>query len=118
MPFEQVVEIAAGVGALIGIAGAESDNIANEVSTNGGRRATEQFNQVGPRLAKLAQQGLNPAACCFALVLVVGAQLAEEFDKALPLALAEPPHNGMIFYHFITPDSAVSDGTCDCSNRL
>ena len=77
--------MATGIGAPIGIAGAERDDVASEVSTN--RRATEQFNQVGPLLVEMAQQGVNPASCRFGLVFVVGAELAEEFGKALAFAI-------------------------------
>ena len=102
MPGEQIGDIAPGLDAFAGIAGAEPDNIASQIGTNAAGPSAKQFNQVGPRLTKLVQQGFDPAARRFSFVLIVRTQLAEEFGKALALALAEPSLNS-VSRHGVTP---------------
>ena len=103
MSCQQFRKIATSDGAFVGIAGAERGDVTGEISGDGGKRSAEQLDQIGPALAELPQQAVNSAARCLGFMYIVGAKLAEEFDKALALAIIEPPHHGMMSRHRVTP---------------
>ena len=100
MSFEQVGKLVAGVGAFVGIVGAERGDIAAEISKPS---AAEQLKQVGPSLAELLQQAVDAAARRLGFMDVVGAKLAEKLDKVLALAIIEPPHHAAMSRYHGTP---------------
>ena len=81
MAREQIKDVATGGGAFIGITGAERDDVTDEIGANG--CAAEQFNDGAPRLAKLAQQAVDPAACRLGFVRIVSSESAEELSELL-----------------------------------
>jgi hypothetical protein len=98
MSCEQLRKIVTSVGAFVGITGAERGDVAAEISRDDG--SAEQPNQIGPRLAELLQQAVDPAARRFGLMDVVGAKLAKKLGKALAV---EPPYHAALLCHGVTP---------------
>ena len=133
MAGQQISDVVAGSGAFGGIAGAKSDNITGKIGTNGDRLASKQLDQVGPGLAKLAQERFDPTACRLGFVGIVGSKLTKQLAETIPLTLAKPPNDGAMPRHGVTPSqprdrkglTPVRDGTGDaaapctsCSNRI